>query len=114
MAPQTPQQVEHGIKSSRTTGVSSNTPPPETELQRRHHVAHHDTANATTGDMTLDAQLNIVRKTGSSKNKKQHPIGCKYSGIAVNDRQLLIYHAAGVCPELRDQLLAACNGKPPC
>jgi len=62
-------------------GASPNTPPAETQLQRRHHLAHRDAANAATKNITLDSQFKIVRKTGSSKNKKQHTIGCEYSQI---------------------------------
>ena len=113
MAPQTPQQVERGTESSRTTGVSSRLPSAETKLQRRHHLAHRDTANAATTNMTLDAQLNIVRRTESSKNNPQQTIWCENSWIRVDGRPLMIWHAAGVRRELRDQLLAARNGNPP-
>jgi len=65
-------------------------PTAETQLQRRHHLAHRDTANAATTNMTLDAQLNIVRKTESSKNKHQHMIWCENSWIRVDGRQLMI------------------------
>jgi len=90
MAPQTPQQVEPGTESSRTTGASANTPPAETQLLCRHQFAHCDAANAATKNMTLDAQLKIVHITGSSKNKKQHVIGYEYSQIEVDDRQLML------------------------
>jgi len=113
MAPQTPQQGEHGTESSRTTGASSNMPPAETQLQRRHQLAHHDAANAATENRTLDTQLNTVHKTGSSKNKKLHMIGCEDCGIKVDERQLIIWHAAVECRELRDQFPAARNGEPP-
>jgi len=62
MAPQTPQQGEGGTKLSRTTGASSNMPPAETQLHSRHHLVHHDAANAGTENMTLDPQLKIVAK----------------------------------------------------
>ena len=65
-------------------------PPAETQLQRRHHLAHHDPAYAATENMPLDAQLYIVRKTGRRKSKKQHAIGCEYSQINVDDCQLMI------------------------
>jgi len=113
MAPQTPQQGERGTEWSRTTGASSNTPPSETQLQCRHHVAHRNPTNGATDNMTLDAQLKIARKTGSSQNKGQHVIGCEYSRIEVAGCQLMLYRAAGVRRELRDQFLAARNGKPP-
>ena len=90
MAPQTSLQGESGTESSRMTGASSNTPPAETQLQRRHHFGHRDTANAATENTTLDAQSNNVRKTGSSKNKKQHAIRWKCSLIEVHGRRLMI------------------------
>jgi len=62
--------------------------------------------------MTLDAQFKLVRETGSSKNKKQHTIGCEYSWIQVDNSQSMIYQAAGVLRELRDQFLDARIGKP--
>jgi len=114
MAPQTPQQVENGTESSRMTGASSITPPTGTKLQWRHHFAHCDTANAANANMTLDSQLKIGCKSVRSKYKNQHVITCEYSRIKVDDRQLTIYHAAGVRRELRDQVLAAYRWKPPC
>jgi hypothetical protein len=63
--------------------------------------------------MTQDAHLKIVRKTGSSTNMQQHAFGCEYIHSEVNGRQLTIYHTAGVRRKLRDQFIAAHNGKPP-
>jgi len=71
-------------------GTSANTPAAETQLPRRHHLADCDATNAATENMTLDAQWKIVRKSGSSKDKKQHAVGCEYSRIEVDDRQLMI------------------------
>jgi len=88
-------------------------PPAETHSQLRHHLVHSDAANAATDNMTLDAQLNIVGKTGSSKNEKQHAIRCMCSRIEVHGCQLMISHPAGEQGALHDQLIAACNGKPP-
>jgi len=113
MAPQTPQQVEHGTESSRTTGASANTPLTETQLQRRHDLAHRDAANAATENTTLDAHLTFVRKAGCSKNLQQHTIGCEYSRFVVDDCQPMILRAVGVRRELPDQFLAASKGKPP-
>jgi len=113
MAPQTPQQGESGTESSRTLGTSSNMPPAETQLQRKHHLAHCDTANAGTANTNLDAQYIIVCKMGSSEMKMQRTIGCEYSRIVVYGSQLIIYPAAGVHGELRDQFIATRNGKPP-
>ena len=63
--------------------------------------------------MTLDEHLNILHKTGSSKNKNQDAIGCEYSQLEVDGSQLIIYLAAGVHRELRDQFIAARNGRFP-
>ena len=90
MAQQTPLQGECGTESSRMMGASSNTPPAGTQLQCIHHSVHRDAANAATKNVTLDAQLKIVRETGSSKNKKQHATGLKCGPIEVLDHQLMI------------------------
>jgi len=90
MAPQPPQQGEGGTESSRKTAMSSDTPPAETQLQRRHHIVHRDAANAAPDNVTLDALLTVVRKTGSRKNTKQHAIRCKCNRIGVDSRQLMI------------------------
>jgi len=71
-------------------GASAPMPPADTQLQHRHHLAHRDAANAATNKKTLDAELKIVRETESSKDMKQHVIGCEYSQIKVDDRQLMI------------------------
>jgi len=63
--------------------------------------------------MTQDAHLKIVRKTGSSKNKKQLAVGCEYIHIEANGGQLTIKHTAGVHRELRNEFIATRNGKPP-
>jgi len=90
MAPQATQPGESGTESSRTTAVSSGTPPGETQLHHRQHLVRRDAAKAATENMTLDARLKIVRKTGSSKNRKQGTIGCKCSRIMVHGSELMI------------------------
>ena len=50
---------------------------------------HREAANVATENMTQDAHLQIVRKTGSSTNKKQHAIGCEYVHNMVDGRQLI-------------------------
>jgi hypothetical protein len=40
--------------------------------------------------MTQDAHLQIVRKTASSKNPKQHAVGCEYIHNAGNGGQLTV------------------------
>jgi len=62
--------------------------------------------------MTQDSHFQIVRKAGCSQNKKQHAIGCESIHIDVNDGQLTVQCTAGVRRELRDQVIAAGNGKP--
>jgi len=94
-------------------GASSNTPPAETQQQRRHHLVHCDGANAGTENMSLNAQSKIVNGTGSSKNQNMHGIGCEYSCLEVDSYLLTIYYTAGAHQELRDQFIAACNGKRP-
>jgi hypothetical protein len=90
MAPETLPPGAIGAESSRTTGASRNAPLGETQQQHRHQVVHCDAANVATEIMTQDAHLKKVRKTGSSKNKKQHAIGCGSMHICVNDGQLKI------------------------
>jgi len=87
MAPQTLQPGSIGAESSWTTGVSTNVLPGETQQQRRHQLVHHDTAILETENITQDAHWQIVRKTGHSKNDKQHAIGCYSILIDVQDSQ---------------------------
>ena len=85
MAPRAPQQGESGTDSSRTKAVSSYTPPGETQLPRRHHFVHRDDANPATGNITLDARLNIVDTTGSSGNMKQQQSVNDYWSCIIGD-----------------------------
>ena len=84
-----------------------------TQQECRRQVVHRDAADVATSDMTQDAHLKVVRKTGSTQNKKQHVVGCEYMHIKVNGCQLTVSHTAGACRELRDQFIAVRNGKPP-
>jgi Fe-S oxidoreductase len=111
MAPDTLPPGTIGTESRRTTGASRNAPLGETQQQRRHQLVHRDAAIVATENMTQDTHLKKVRKTGSSKNKKQHAIGCESIHIHVNDSQLKIKCTVGVRKELRDQLIASRNGK---
>jgi hypothetical protein len=58
-------------------GGTTNTEILGTQHELRPKLVHHDAANAATKHMTQDAHLKIVRKTGSSINKKQHAVGCE-------------------------------------
>jgi hypothetical protein len=57
---------------------------------RRHKLVHRVAANAATKHMTHDAHLKIVRKTGSSKNNKQHAVGCGYIHIEANSSKFTV------------------------
>jgi len=76
--------------TGRLAGASSNTDILGTQQERRHNLVHRDTANAAPKHMTQDAHLKIVRKTGSSKNKKQHAVGCEYIHIEAKGGKLTV------------------------
>jgi hypothetical protein len=90
MDTQPPQPGTGGSKSRRLAGVSSNTSLISTQQERRDQLIHDDAADAATKHMTQDAHLKIIRKTGSSTNKKQHAVGCEYLHAVVNGCQLTI------------------------
>jgi hypothetical protein len=71
-------------------GATSNTEFLGTQQERRHKVVHRNASNVATKHMTREAHLKIVRKTGSSKNNKQHAVGCEYIHIVANGGQLTI------------------------
>jgi len=90
MAPETLPPGAIGAESSRTTGASRNAPLGEIQQQRRQQLVHRDAAIVATHNMTQDPHLKKLRKTGSSKNKKQYAIGCESIHIWGNDGQLKI------------------------
>jgi len=90
IATQTPQPGENGTVPGGSTDVTPNMSLSGTQQERRHQLVHHNAANAATKDMTQDADLKIIRKTRSSKKKKQDAIGCQYIYIKVNDAQLTL------------------------
>jgi len=71
-------------------GATSNTELLGTPQEHRHKLVLRDAANAATKHMTQDAHLKIIRKTESSKNIKQHAVGCKYIHIEANGVQLTV------------------------
>jgi hypothetical protein len=71
-------------------GSTSNTELRGTHQERRHKLVHRDAVNVATKHMTQDAHLKIVRKTGSSKNNKQHAGGCEYILIVANGGELTV------------------------
>jgi len=100
-------------ESSQLAGTSTNTSLIGIQQEWGHQLVNLDAANAATKNMTQDAHLRIVHKTGSSTNMTQHAVRCEYIRTGINGRQLTVYHAAGVCRELCDQFIATHNGKPP-
>jgi len=112
MDTQPPPPGESRSNTGRLAGTTSNTEILGTQQKRRHKLVHRDAANVATKHMTQDAHLKIVRKTGSSKNKKQHAVGCQYILIEANGGQLTVKPRAGVRRELRNEFIAARNGKP--
>jgi len=113
MDTQPPPPGESGSNSGRLAGASSNTEILGTPQECRHMLVHRDSANAATEHMTHNAHLHIVRKTESSKNNKQHAVGCDYIHMEANGGQLTVSHTAGVRGELRNEFFAARNRKPP-
>jgi len=83
------QTGESGSELSETTGASFNASLESTQQQRRHQAVHLEAANVATQNMTQDAHLKIVCKTGSSTNKTQHTIVCEYVYILVYSHKLI-------------------------
>jgi len=75
MDTQPPPAGESRSNTGRLARATSNTELLGTQQQCRHKSGHRDAANVATKHMTQDAYSKIVRKTGSSKNKKQHAVG---------------------------------------
>jgi hypothetical protein len=88
MYTQPPPAGESGSNTGRLAGATSTTELLDTQQERRHQFVHRDAANVATKHMTQHAHLMIVRMTGSSNNKKQHAVGCKYILIVANGSQL--------------------------
>ena len=89
MATQPPQTGESGSELSETTGAVSNASLEATQQQCRHRLVHYEAANVATENMTQDAHLKTVCKTGCSTNKKQHAITGEYVHIMVHGHQLI-------------------------
>jgi hypothetical protein len=88
MDTQPPPAGESGSNTGRLAGATSNAELLVTQQERRHKLVHRDAANVATKQTAQDAHLKIDRKTGSSKNKKQPAVGCKYILIVTNGGQL--------------------------
>jgi len=109
MATETPQQGESGSEWNRSMGGSSNVTLAGPQQHHGHLLAHWEAANAASNSMTQDAHLKLIHKTGSSKNNKQHAIGCEYGHIAETSCQPTITCTVHICREVHDQLIAAHN-----
>jgi len=90
MDTQRPPPGESGSNTGRLPGATSNTEILGTQQERRHKLVHHDAADAASKHMTQDADLKIVRKTGSRRSKKQHAVGCEYIHIDTIGCQLTV------------------------
>jgi hypothetical protein len=60
------------------------------QQERRNWLDPRDAANSATKHMTQDAHLEIVCKTGSSKNKNHYAVGCQYILLEANSGQLTV------------------------
>jgi len=85
-----PPSGESGSNTSQLAGATRNTDIFGTQQERSHKLVHRNAANAATKHMTQDAHLQIVRKTESRKNQKQHAVGCGYIFIEVKGTQLTV------------------------
>jgi hypothetical protein len=90
MDTQPPPPGESGINTGRLAGATSNTELLGTQQEPRNKSVHCDAANVAAKHMSQDAHLKIVRKTGSSKNTKQHAVGCEYILIVAKGGQLTL------------------------
>jgi len=90
METQPPPPGESVSNTGQLAGATSNTYILGTQRKRRHKLVHRDAANAATKHMTQDAHLKIVRKTGNSKNMKQHAVGCEYIHIVAEGSKLTV------------------------
>jgi len=88
MDTQPPPAGESGSNTGRLAGATSNTELLGTQQERRHKLVHRNAANVATKHMSQDAHIKIIHKTGTSKNTKQHAVGCKYILIVANGGQL--------------------------
>jgi hypothetical protein len=88
MDTQPPPPGDSGSNTARLAGATSNTEILGTQQECRHKFVHGDADNIATKHMTQDARLKIVCKTGYTKNKKQHAVGCEYILIEANGGHL--------------------------
>jgi len=90
MDTQQPPPGESGSNTGRLADPTTNTYILGTQQECRYKLVHRDAANTASKHMTQDAHVKIVRKTGSSKNTKQHAVGCEYIHIEAKGGQLTV------------------------
>jgi hypothetical protein len=90
MDTQPPPPCESGSITGRLAAATTNTDILGTQQERRHKLVHRNAADAATKHMTQDANLKILRKTGSRRNKKQLAVGCGYIHIDAISGQLTV------------------------
>jgi len=90
MDTQPPPPGESGLNTGQLAGATSNTEILGTQQERRHKLVHRDAADGATKNMSQDAHLKIVRKTGSRRNKQQHAVECDYIHIDAIGGQLTV------------------------
>jgi hypothetical protein len=90
MDTQPPSPGQSGLNTSRLAGATTNTDILGTQQEHTHKFVHRDAAYVATKHMTHDVHLNIVRRTGSRRNKKQHAMGCDYTHIDAFGGQLTV------------------------
>jgi hypothetical protein len=90
MHTQPPPPGKKGSNTGPLAGATSNMAILGTQHESRQKFVHCDTADAATEHMPQDAHLKIVRKTGSSKNKTPHAVGCEYIHKEANGGQLSV------------------------
>jgi hypothetical protein len=111
MDTQPPPQGESGSNTGRLAFSTSNQNILATQQERRHKLVHRNANNAAPKPMTLVEHLKIVRKTGSSKNKMLHGVGCESIHIKAMRCQLSLKYTPGVGREVSNEFIAAhdCN-----
>ena len=90
MDTQPPPPGKSGSNTPWLVGATLNTETLGSQQECRFKLVHTDSANAVTKHMTQDAHLKNVRKTESSKQKKQHAVGGEYIQMEPNGGQLTV------------------------
>jgi len=103
---------ESGSKFSQLVGATSSMSIIATQVQCRHQLVQHDVAKVAAKHLSHEVHLKIVLKTGSSKNKTDHPVGCEYIHVEEYGCQLTIYGIVGDPTERHERVIAHHYGIP--